>query len=271
MIIRIRKLYKIVLCAAAIIFIGGCEDYFEFSPYSANVKDRYKNIDEKNLERILNSNNNEQEEITFAVLADPHYDYHELDNAIASINLRPGIDFVVINGDISEHGYLKEFELIHEEMKELKVPYLTVIGNHDYRSNGEDIYREMYGEFNKSFVFNNNQFILFDDIFWESNKTPDLNWLEGELLKAEEYKNSFVFAHIPPFGDQFTEESESNYKSLMDIYDVDLSIHGHLHSYLYEEGVNENTGYLCVGTIMKKEYVVIKVTGDSYTVEQIKY
>lgn len=266
---RIFSLYKILIIALVIICIGGCEDYFEYSPYAANVKDSNKNIDEKNLERILNSSNDNKEEITFAVLADPHYDYHELDNAIKNINLRQEIDFVIVNGDISEHGYMKEFELIHEEMKELNVPYLTVIGNHDYRSNGEDIYKEMYGEFNKSFTFNNNQFILFDDIFWESNKTPDMNWLEDELLKAEEYKNTFVFCHIPPYGDQFTDEMESNYENLMLTYNVDLSVHGHIHSYIYHE--NDRTSYLSVGTIMKKEYVLIMVSGDNYTVEQVKY
>jgi len=268
---RIVGLYKIFIVAVACIVIAGCEDYFEFSPYSANVKDRYKNIDEENLERILNSNNDDETEITFAVLADPHYDYHELDKAIASINLKQEIDFVIVNGDISEHGYLKEFELIHEEMKELNAPYLTVIGNHDYRSNGEDIYRVMYGEFNKSFTFNNNQFILFDDIFWESNKTPDMDWLENELLKAEEYRNTFVFCHIPPFGDQFSDEMESNYENLMDTYNVDLSVHGHMHYYIYEESDGERTSYLCVGSIMKKEYAVIKVSEETYTIEQIKY
>jgi 3',5'-cyclic-AMP phosphodiesterase len=266
---KIFSIYKILLSALFLVSIYGCENTFEFSPYAANVKDSYKKIGDKNLERILSNSDESDEDIVFAVLADSHYDYHELDNAIANINLRQDIDFVIVNGDISEHGYMKEFELFHEEMKELNAPYLTVIGNHDYRSNGLDIYKEMYGEPNKSFTFNNNQFILFDDIFWESNKTPEMDWLEDELLKAVEYKNTFVFCHIPPYGNQFTDEWESNYEHLMDTYDVDLSVHGHIHYYIYEE--DDRTNYLSVGSIMIKEYVVIKVSGDNYTIEQVKY
>jgi 3',5'-cyclic-AMP phosphodiesterase len=268
---RIFAIYKILLSTLFLVFINGCENYFEYSPYAANVKDEYKKIGVKNLNNLLNSSDENNDEITFVVLADSHYDYHELDEALVNINAIDDIDFVIVNGDIADHGYLKEFELFHEKMKKLNVPYLTVIGNHDYRSNGLDIYKEMYGEPNKSFTFNNNQFILFDDVFWESNKTPDMDWLEDELLKVEEYNNTFMLCHIPPYGDQFTEEIESNYENLMETYDVDLSVHGHTHNYNYDENSDGETSYLTVGSIMKKEYVVIMVSGDNYTVEQVKY
>ena len=151
------------------------------------------------------------------------------------------------------------------------MPYLTVIGNHDYRSNGLDIYKEMYGEPNKSFTFNNNQFILFDDVFWESNRLPDMDWLEKELKNSEQYNTCFVLAHIPPYGDQFTEEMKSNYEQLMDTCDVELSIHGHIHNYIYDENGDGETSYLTVTNIKDKEFVIIKVSGKSYSIIQVKF
>ena len=66
-------------------------------------------------------------------------------------------------------------------MKNLNKPYLTVIGNHDYLSNGEVIYKQMFGDYNYSFEFNKNKFILFDDIIIESNNNPDFNWLSMQF------------------------------------------------------------------------------------------
>ncbi|MCK5028030.1 MAG: metallophosphoesterase [Bacteroidales bacterium] len=268
---RIFALYKIPMIALAIIFIGGCEDYFEYSPYAANVKDSYKNLDEKNMNKLLSNNNETSEEIKFAVLADSHYDYHELDEALVNINSIEDIDFVLVNGDIADHGYLKEYELFHEKMKRLNMPYLTVIGNHDYRSNGIDIYTEMYGEPNKSFIFKNNLFVLFDDVFWESNKMPDMDWLEKELKYSNQYNNCFVFAHIPPYSDQFTKERGSNYEQLMDTYNVDLSIHGHVHEYIYDDNGIGETDYLAVESMKDKEFVIVTVTENSYSVKRVKY
>jgi len=268
---RILGLYKILVISLVIIFISGCEDYFEFSPYAANVKDSYKNLDEKNMNKLLSYDDGTSEEIKFAVLADSHYDYHELDEALVNINAIKDIDFVIVNGDIADHGYLKEYELFHEKMKRLNIPYLTVIGNHDYRSNGIEIYKEMYGEPNKSFVFNNMLFILFDDVFWESNKNPDMEWLKKELKSSDQYNNCFVFAHIPPYSDQFTEQKGNEYEQLMDSYNVDLSIHGHVHEYIYDENGIGETSYLAVESIKDKEFVVITVLDNSYSVKQVKY
>lgn len=267
----ISKLYKIVACASAIIFMSGCEEYFEYSPYAANVKDSYKNLDTKNMNKLLDKSNESNEEIIFAVLSDSHYNYHELDEAISNLNSRNDIEFVVVNGDITEHGYLKEYELFHEKMKKLKVPYLTVIGNHDYRSNGIDIYEEMYGEPNKSFSLRNTQFILFDNVFWESNKLPDMDWLELELKNSQQYDNRFVFSHIPPYSDQLTGERGDNYKKLQDAYNVNLSIHGHNHTFIYEENDIGETSYLLVEDIKDREYVVITILEKKYFIKQVKY
>ncbi|MCK5171025.1 MAG: metallophosphoesterase [Bacteroidales bacterium] len=267
---KITRFVKLVLILSILGILGRC-DYFEYSPYAANVKDEYKNIQHINFNNLLKTDSAQKEEIKFAVIADSHYNYHELNEAIVNINARNDIDFVIANGDMSDHGYLKEYELFHKQMKKLKVPYLTVIGNHDYRSNGEKVYNQMYGKPNKSFTYNNNLFILFDNIFWESGKNPNMEWLEEELKKSTEYENVFILCHIPPYGDQFTDDYEERYKALMIQYGVDLSIHGHIHRFEYGEYYYDGIQYLAVGSIMDKEYAIITANEYEVEVKQIKY
>ena len=260
----------IILILIAMIF-GSCEDYFEYSPYAANVKSSHNEIYVKNFKRLTDQDHGQNDEIKIAVIADSHYNYHELNKAVVNINSRENIDFVVANGDITDHGYLMEYELFHEQMHKLISPYLTVIGNHDYKSNGDKIYKKMYGSFNKSFVYNDYYFILFDDVFWESSKEPDFNWLENELIKSASYEKTFVFCHIPPYGEQFPNDFEIVYRKLMLEYKVDLSIHGHVHRYQYEDYYKDGMIYLTVESIMDKEYCIITIHNDSIVVEAIKY
>lgn len=268
---RFNTIFGITLIILLLIILGGCEDYFEYSPYAANVKSAYKGTFEKNMNCLIAADSVEKNEIKFAVIADSHYSYHELNEAIVNINSRSDIDFVIVNGDMADHGYMKEYELFHVNMDKLVQPYVTEIGNHDYRSNGNKIYKEMYGEPNRSFSFNHNLFILFDDVFWESNSNPDMDWLENELSVSENYNHVFVICHIPPYGSQFTDDFEAKYKNLMLQYHVDLSIHGHIHRYLYGDFYGDGMNYLAVGAIMNKEYAIITVKENEILVESVKY
>lgn len=266
----IIKKIRLIVTISVLAIMSGCEGYFDYSPYEANVDGSFTNTDEVNLEYLMESDTSTKEEIRIAVLADSHYNYHDLNEAIININTSD-IDLVITNGDIADHGYLKEYELFHENMDKLIPPYMTVIGNHDYRSNGGEIYKDMFGDYNKSFVYNNNLFILFDDVFWESNKKPDMDWLEEQLEDSEQYDNVLVFAHIPPNTDQFTDEYEEKYKNLMFTYNVDISVHGHIHRNVYGDYYDDGITYLSVESIMDKEYSVLTVSKSGIEVEDIKY
>ncbi|MEE4198426.1 MAG: metallophosphoesterase [Bacteroidales bacterium] len=249
-----------------------CDDSFEYSPYAANVKSSYRDLHTRNFTKLY-ANTTLKDTIRFAVFADPHYHYSELGKAVRDVNQRPLVDFVLVNGDMADHGYLKEYELFHEQMIKLSAPYFTVIGNHDYKSNGDKVYQQMYGHPNKAFDYQDNFFILFDDIFWESNTTPNMSWLEAQLRRGQagQYKNIFVIAHIPPYGDQFTDEYETLYRELMMTYGADLSIHGHIHRFQQGDYYGDGVIYLAVESVMDREYVIVTAAAGMVDVEQIKF
>jgi 3',5'-cyclic AMP phosphodiesterase CpdA len=259
-----KYLRILLLCLTFV--LTACDHPFEFSVYEANVKTSQQNTTAKNLE-LLESISLETKEFKFAFISDVHFFYDQLSTVIDDINNRDDIKFVIFGGDIADQALLREYEIFHDIMSNLKKPYLTVIGNHDYNINGAIIYKKMFGDYNYSFEFNNNKFILFDDVVWESEKELDFDWLTSELKDNTSFNQVFVIAHIPPDGDQFDDELEEKYRALLLEYKVPLSIHGHTHTYNYEEG---EVSYLTAPAVKEKAYNIVSVKDKGFSVELIE-
>lgn len=243
-----------------------CNKLFEYSPYEARVPAEFENTINKNLQLIKDIQLNAGA-FSFAFIADNHYHYDNLRAVIDDINKNDEILFVIFGGDIADRGLLKEYMIFYDVMKNLNKPYLTVIGNHDYLVNGETVYSQMFGEYNYSFEFNECKFVIFDDIIWESNKDPDFDWLSMQLADNELYKQVFVIAHIPPFPDQFSEEMVQTYSSLMQENNVQLSMHGHIHTYSFGKVFNDSVNYLTGPWLKEPEYCIINVFDKSFNIE----
>jgi Icc protein len=259
------KYLRIALLSLVFVF-ATCDHLFEFSVYEANVKTNQQNTTVKNL-KLLEHIPVNSKEFKFAFISDVHFFYDQLSTVIDDINKRDDIKFVLFGGDIADQALLREYEIFHDIMSKLKKPYLTVIGNHDYNINGGIIYKKMFGDYNYSFEFNNNKFVLFDDIVWESDKELDFDWLTSELKGNTSFNQVFVIAHIPPYGDQFDDELEQKYRSIMAENKVPLSIHGHTHSYFYEEG---EVSYLTAPAVKEKAYNLVSVKDKGFSVELIE-
>jgi len=263
------KTNKIIALIGITILFTACDKIFEFSPYEANVNTEFKNTTKKKLQLIKDIQLN-SDIFSFAFVTDNHYYYDNLRTVIDDINKKDDILFVIFGGDIADHALLKEYEIFYNTMKNLDKPYLTVIGNHDYRSNGEIIYKQMFGDYNYSFEFNHYKFILFDDVVWESNKNPDFDWLSTQLTDNALFKQVFVIAHLPPFTSQFDSDMEQTYTTLIQENNVQLSIHGHAHRYSYGKVYNDSVNYLIVPCLKKPTYCIINVHNKSFDIELIE-
>jgi predicted phosphodiesterase len=258
--------YLRILLLSLIFVFSTCDHPFEFSVYEANVKTDQLNTTAKNL-KLLEEVSVNSKEFKFAFISDVHFFYDQLTDVVNDINKRDDIKLVIFGGDIADQALLKEYEIFHDVMLNLKKPYLTVIGNHDYNNNGEIIYKKMFGDYNYSFEFNNNKFVLFDDVVWESDKELDFDWLTSELKDNTNFNQVFVIAHIPYYGDQFDDELAEKYKSIMVENNVPLSIHGHTHSFNYEEG---DVSYLTAPAVKQNAYNIVSVKDKGFSVELIE-
>jgi 3',5'-cyclic AMP phosphodiesterase CpdA len=159
------------------------------------------------------------------------------DLAIKEIkNLHP--DIIVATGDFTESGLLREFQLAAEKLQELSdFPLITVPGNHDYRSTGYLIYKEVFGE-KPSFEKSNSIFLNVgtarpDRDEGEVGHRQDL-WL-GESLRKNKNKVKIVVMHhhvvpVPDTGtDRITIVDAGDVLRTLIVERANLVLCGHRH------------------------------------------
>jgi predicted phosphodiesterase len=207
--------------------------------------------------------------LIFAVLSDTHSYYDQLQKAVASINTNENVQFVICCGDITDAGLSDEFNLYYSIINDLNKPIITVIGNHDYLSNGARVYAEMFGPNNFSFYCGNYRFLLFSDIVWENdNKSPDFFWLKKELTNDSVVKTVIV-AHLPPWAGELSGNYESVYQGIVSQSNTILALHGHDHSYKIKEVAGIPS--VVINTVKKKVYYIVKLYECEHTIEQVDF
>ncbi|CAM3450366.1 metallophosphoesterase [Pontibacter korlensis] len=262
-----------MLMAAGILLLAlvgqACEE-FEYSPYEIRLSEDEKNINSRNIARINALNISPTDTLRFVLTADTQGFYEENEKLVSHISQRDDIDFVLIGGDLTDFGLTKEFKLVHEDFKTLKVPYVAVVGNHDAINNGKQVFTAMYGDYDISFAVGNSNFILLNTNYLEFDKqVPNLDWLEAELQASEGYENVFVISHIPPTNREFGEENGVRYGQLMNQYNVNFSLHGHNHNYKYHFPFGEEVPVLETAATEKLEYIVFTVIGGEVSFKRV--
>ncbi len=244
--------------------LSACSDIIEYSPFEVKVSD--KNINSKNIQ-LLSINNNE--EFAFAYLSDTHSFYDEFLNAINLINKDNEILFVIVGGDFTNLGLSQEYEWYLQCIKKIRVPVLTLIGNHDYLSNGGYLYEKMFSPTNFSFILGNYKFIFFDDVVWENNnKSPNFNWLLSQFLNDNTTKKILI-THIPPWSDQIEKGYQKFFIQILKNNTPFLMLFGHTHK--FDQGRYYNIPYLVSGTIEDKRYYKITICKEQFKIDKINF
>ncbi|MEN7548308.1 metallophosphoesterase [Rapidithrix thailandica] len=257
----IQKLLKgfIAVGIAAMIF-GQCISY---SPFEITLEDHEKDLTQKNLNRLLDNPTGNSDTVTFAFIGDTQRFYDASTDFVNVLNKRSDIEFVIHSGDISDFGLDLEFSLMAEILGKLKVPYLTVIGNHDIIYNGRRIYEQMFGPMDYSFTYKGFRFVMLNTNgreFGFSGKVPDIPWLDEQLSDTSHYKNALVIQHVPPGNDDFDNTLETSYAQTLSKWGKTLlSMNGHNHDYSIGEPYNDGVTYLNSFSTSKKSYVVVKI------------
>lgn len=276
-----RQLYlcglRRIICLLFFLAFGSCEA-FEFSPHEVRLREGQKNLNHFYTQQIQQLGLQPEDTIRVALISDTQRFYDETEavvDAINSRNARKGqrIDFVIHGGDITDFGMMDEFRWIHERLRELHMPYLAVIGNHDCVGNGKVIYEKHYGPHNFSVTFARNRFVFINtnSLEYKKNIPPDLNYLRAALQDVDNYNNAFVVSHVPPFDPDFDKSKEAGFAQLIRQYDVRYSIHGHQHSHKLHKPYQDGKEYLVIGSVEKRYYVVLTIIGQKVSYELVNF
>lgn len=157
--------------------------------------------------------------------------------------------FIINVGDVVHAGLHEQYEHYYQQIKDFRVPYISVIGNHEaHVTGGLDRYNRMFGSTDGYFDLGDSRFIYFDNAVANGYKLSDAQyaWLEP-LLKTD--KKRFLFMHAPPgiktWEHGMKKDETAKFLQLMDKYGVERVYVGHVHA--YDRFVRNKTTYVMTG------------------------
>jgi hypothetical protein len=154
-----------------------------------------------------------------------------------------------INGNTSDRAQLeKEWAEFDDELKDLKVPFFFVPGNHDINNDVQrDVWKERSGVPYYSFVYKNVLFLALDSTGEKGEIIPDaqVEQMKKALEKYPDVRWTFVFMHHP----LWLYDSPHGFKKIEQMLEgrPHTVIAGHLHNYLHEFR-NDTNYYILAST-----------------------
>jgi predicted phosphodiesterase len=247
-----------------IILLTGC-DVFEFHPYDGRVSGE-TNVNARNIEKI-GKNCREKASIRFALISDTQRWYDETADFVNEINKHGDIDFVVHAGDISDFGLTKEFIWMRDILNKMKMPYVVLLGNHDHLGSGANVYHEIFGHFNFSFLAGKTKFICLNTNALEfdySVPVPDFAFMKAELPDDnDDYEKTVVVMHAPPFSEQFNNNVANSFEyAVRQFPKLQCCLYGHIHSMSSEDLFGDGVMYHSVSCIETRRYLIFSIKAE---------
>ncbi len=151
------------------------------------------NWNKKQLAKIDKSKMN----FNFAVFGDTH------DSSEAFGQIQKEVDkgkylFAIDVGDMSIDSSLIKERYFINQVRGMKTPILTAVGNHDILPGGHATYDKVYGARYYSFTVGKCLFIVLDNADGVRIDARQMAWFKNELKKSQKYPD-FVFMHVPTY------------------------------------------------------------------------
>ena len=168
------------------------------------------------------------------------FDEDKFLKAVTEINnLQP--DMIILTGDLTNAGFLVEYEQVQEFLAMFEAPLFAIPGNHDSRNLGNQTFEEFIGERSWKLTMDDDFMVIgLDSSSPDENRghigNPQRLWLEHQLDQAVINECFLIVAlhhHIIPVPQTGRErnvlsDAGDTLKSLIN-HEVDLVLCGHKH------------------------------------------
>lgn len=268
-----KKFYIYSGLASISLLVNSC-NMFDIHPYAGKI-DGKKNINQENITKI-EQDFALRDTIRYAFISDSQRWHDELDDFVKIVNTRNDIDFIIHGGDISDFGLTKEFLWQRDILAKLKQPYVALLGNHDCLANGEEIFEQVFGKANYSFIAGKTKFLCLNTNALESDYStpvPDFSFIESERqIDIGRFDQTVVVMHARPTSDQFNNNVASVFQySIKQYPNLLYCSNGHDHIYQEEDIFNDGIIYHGTPNIGKRQFLIFTITKDHYTYELVSY
>lgn len=239
-----KRIIGITLLVVCLLALSSC-GHFDISGlvHSGDVDDRFRD------NTLLPDKGNlgfSDSVFSFIVISDTHLANGVQSNLAAlKDKVLPGDKFILVCGDISQCGYLEDYQAFCNLMNQTGLPYYTVIGNHDLYFNGWSNYKQTLGRSCYSVSLGPIRLIAIDSANGTLGRLQKV-WLES-ILQSKTESLCLVMTHFEFFSpeknslQQYTDIEEVYY--LMHLFEttgVNYVFMGHSHRYDYRQINNVN-------------------------------
>ena len=251
-----------LIASLVVTLLAACQ--YDLSPWETDV-DCPNMSNEENLDWLAQIEAGKQVRDTFkvAVIGDPQQHPGDLEETIQLLNRKPDIDFVLLLGDLVETGVEKEFEWACKALNKTNKPIISVIGNHDALSYGQDIWRDIFGEFDFSFQYLGTKFIAYNDNQYEFENVPNKSWLavEAKVAENEDRVHTIGMSHIQPW------QHDIGFSAFLKRQGFDHMLHAHEHRFKYWQLVEVGLPHYVTADTRGVKFGVMTVTSDTISLE----
>ncbi len=270
------KVFTTIARAAVLGTIGllaGC-DLIEYHPYDTRVEGEV-DINRRNIERIETACA-DRDTVRFAVISDTQRWYDETRAAVAAINARDSIDFVIHCGDLADFGLTREFEWMRDELNRLHAPYVCLLGNHDCLGTGADVFRTIYGQPDFAFDAGPAHFLCLNTNAFEydySVAIPDFAFIKSDReAVADGITRTVVAMHAQPGSEQFNNNVSELFQAELHKYPgLSFCVCGHDHHTQVEDLFGDGINYYECGAAKGREYLLFTLSTKGMTYEVVRY
>lgn len=249
----------------------------ETHPYDVNIPAKYAGTNQKN-KLLIEQSTKGKSVLKFILMGDTQRHYDDTEEFVKAANALTDIDFIIHGGDITDFGQPKEYMWMHDILAKLRVPYVTVIGNHDILGTGEYTYRKIYGELNFAFLAGGIQFVCINTNALESSDVdtvPDFLFLDKQVdytNSTNSVKSTIVVMHSPPFDIQLTNNQVTLFHQTMkNMRNLRFCLHAHTHQQTVKEYFNDGVKYYSTSNIESRTYMLFTVSENDYSYEVVEF
>ncbi|MDR2125762.1 MAG: phosphodiester glycosidase family protein [Prevotellaceae bacterium] len=201
----------------------------------------------------------------------------DLMRCIEDVNSQNDVDFVIVNGDVTENGLNSELETVKYRLDKLNKKYYAIAGNHEtkWTESGHTRFAQLFGDTKVTFNHKGIQFVGFSSgpvlRMGDAHVSPrEINWLKTTLQSMENTKQPvIVFTHVPLVEPADQIDNGHEIADIVRKYNTRVILNGHYHHNraLDADGI---PAIICRSTLRDKKpaggYSIFTVDADSLKV-----